>query len=522
MENFKEIALAEYNSDTKTVRRAGTNGKPFWNINSSQFMFVPQFQFPNIPGAKSYIYTATDSNGNTHKFEDNSPIAALTPIWGDIAVGYVTLEVAAVHKRGGEPILAGTRTFYKSAPFPGRNNLPVRARSYKESALMALRYIFKDPSTNCWLTDNAPDPEYYHNVFPSKMISSIIGAMVYLAKLEPNMKDEALQLAKNAADYLLSITYTEGSPLKGLPPTYTMKGLDRDAIFKISRANIHVYDSRKDTCMMIYPAMVGSAYIKLADATGNEKYLTATKEIAEYYAANVLPCGSWYLLVNEPTGTPTSENICVNFSILNFLNEYYNHTGDERFAVLEKNYYEYIEKTCLDQYNWEGQFEDTRLAGNYDNLTHFNANNMINYITEHFVDDQNKISEAETLMRFVEDQFVVWGEHASWNPFLNSGDYWYSPAALEQYAWYVPIDGSTGAVMKAFVNLYKATKNPLLLEKACALGDSITRLQNADSGVYPTHWMTRDCMTNLQNFWINCHIGTAFSMLTLAEAIGEI
>ena len=29
MESFKELALAEYNSDIKTVRRAGINGKPF-------------------------------------------------------------------------------------------------------------------------------------------------------------------------------------------------------------------------------------------------------------------------------------------------------------------------------------------------------------------------------------------------------------------------------------------------------------------------------------------------------------
>ena len=56
---------------------------------------------------------------------------------------------------------------------------------------------------------------------------------------------------------------------------------------------------------------------------------------------------------------------------------------------------------------------------------------------------------------------------------------------------------------------------------ACALGDAITRMQHAESGVIPTHWMSADPAKDLYNFWINCHIGTAFGMLYLADAVGE-
>ena len=55
-----------------------------------------------------------------------------------------------------------------------------------------------------------------------------------------------------------------------------------------------------------------------------------------------------------------------------------------------------------------------------------------------------------------------------------------------------------------------------------ALGDSITRMQDPVSGVIPTHWMKKDCTENLENFWINCHIGTAFQMMGLAKVTGEI
>ena len=97
MDKFGIQALEEYNSDVKTVRRGGF-GKPFWNIHSSQFMFVPELQFPIIPGAVKYIYTAVDSKGNSRSFESESSCAALTPIWKDIAPGMVELKVEAIHQ----------------------------------------------------------------------------------------------------------------------------------------------------------------------------------------------------------------------------------------------------------------------------------------------------------------------------------------------------------------------------------------------------------------------------------------
>ena len=75
--------------------------------------------------------------------------------------------------------------------------------------------------------------------------------------------------------------------------------------------------------------------------------------------------------------------------------------------------------------------------------------------------------------------------------------------------------------MRAMLDLHEATGDPLLLEKACALADAITRMQDGESGVIPTHWMSKDPAKDLYNFWINCHIGTAFNMLHLAELVGE-
>ena len=80
MKNYKEQALAEYNSEKTAAHPGGVNGRPFWNINSSQFMFVPSFQFPQLPGSCGYRFTATDKNGTEHTFTAKAPTESLAPI----------------------------------------------------------------------------------------------------------------------------------------------------------------------------------------------------------------------------------------------------------------------------------------------------------------------------------------------------------------------------------------------------------------------------------------------------------
>ena len=191
-------------------------------------------------------------------------------------------------------------------------------------------------------------------------------------------------------------------------------------------------------------------------------------------------------------------------------------TGNEVWHELEIGHYKYISEVCLKTYKWEGQFEDIKVSGNYQNLTHFAANKMIGYISQHLFDDEKMVAEAVELMRFVEDQFVVWGKYPRWD---QNADFMphYTPAGLEQYFCYAPIDSSTTTIMNAFVDMYLLRKDRLYLEKAMALGDSVTRVQNSENGMIPTFWVGDNCSEGYRNFWINCQIHTAFYMMRLAD-----
>ena len=191
-------------------------------------------------------------------------------------------------------------------------------------------------------------------------------------------------------------------------------------------------------------------------------------------------------------------------------------TGDEKWHELEIGHFNYIVEARLKTFNWEGQFEDIKVSGNYANLTHFTTDAMINYITKHFANDEKMIDTATELMRYVEDQFVLWGEYPKrkWHEGLH-----FTPAGLEQYECYDPICSSTSVIMDAFINMYRLKKDRLYLEKALTLGDTITRMQVPEDGKIPTFWMGENCSYGHKNFWINCQIGTAFSMMKFAEFI---
>lgn len=524
--DLKQRALEEY-CDNLSVHRGGVDGRPYWNAQAFQFMYNPSFLFAPAPGCKRYLYSATDCNNKIHTFEADIQSALLTPIWKDLPKGFVNLTVQAIDENGKPWATVGSRTFFKSAPFVGKDGYPAKACSYRECALKAYDYIFNQPFIQYWLTHGKPDPFYDLNVYPSKIIAALISAMISYAKFEKTKEDGALALAVKAADYLISITFGENSPLNGLPPTYHLGFRENVPGKKVTDFNNAAATERIDRIMMIYPAVAGISYLALEKATGEKRFFDAAKRIADFYKDHVQPNGSWYLLLSVETGENISPNYCVPYDIMEFMNKMHKRTGEKCWNDLEKGCYDYIEKGCLATYNWEGQFEDSTISSNYSNLSHYPAKAMLSYILQNKSEDDKAMAEAVDLLRFIEDQFITWDGYAPWNHAdcsYQGGDIsqWYSPAGLEQYYWYVPIDASTANIMEGFLEMYLTKKDPLHLEKACVLADTITRMQNEKTGLIPTHWMSNTCKEDGGYLWLNCMIATANAMFAMAKAVENI
>ena len=336
MNTLQKQALEEYGSDINTAHHGGVDGRPFWNIHSTQFMYNPCFQFPLIPQCSRYLFTITDCNKKIHTFEAETPSSFLTPVWNDIPEGITQLKVEALNEDGTVGVLAGARSFYKCAPYKGPENYPPKARSYRDCALMAYRYIFNQPYIQHWLLHGTPDVDYDFNVYPSKTISAVINAMIKYAELESEHKEDALKLATNAADFLISISYEDGAPLEALPPTYYI-AFRENTEKKLEEYNNESAIKRFGKLMIMYPATVGIAYLNLEKATGEKRFFDAAMRIADYFKKNVLENGSWYLFLSVDTGKPVVPNCCTEHTVMQFMNAMYKRTNEDIWKELEEN-----------------------------------------------------------------------------------------------------------------------------------------------------------------------------------------
>lgn len=511
-------ALTECCSETTTAHHGGKDGRPFWNSKATQFMFVPAFDFSRIPGCTEYLFKAVDKNGNEHLFTASQPNALLTPVWKDIPEGVVRLYVTALNENGDKDYPVGARTFFKLSPF--RADYPKAECSYRKAFDRAFDYVMHQKFVLHWLNEGVPDPSYDLNVYPCKMISSLIKVMMSYARVCPENKATAVRIAGNAANYLLSLVPGEESALPWLPPTYSFRycktpekyGFDHNGNWR--QAHIH-----GQTTMLIYPALAGEAFLIMEKETGEQKYLEEALKIGEFFFNNVEENGSWKITWSETTGKPVTDNYADPLrQICPFLMGLYLRTRDEKWKNLADGAIRYVEKTVLPSYNWEGQFEDSVLSSNYSNLTHFGAASLAEHYALFYSGNEERMKVAEDLMRFVEDQFVVWNMAPPWYDTKREYDpkLWHTPGVLEQYNWYTPIDSSAAIVAEAFLAMYKAGRGDLYLAKAICLADQLVVMQNSD-GQIPTHWS--DCEGARKDMWFNCMFA---SMKTLGDMAGII
>ena len=513
-ENWEKLARQDAMNPV-APGKVGTD-KPFWNGYARRFIYVPSFEFPVFEKAKKYRFTVLDAKNKVHTFDAERPDEPLTAVWDKLPVGYTTVMVTALN--GKNQIIAdcGSRRFYRAAPFSG--NYAPALRDYRESARWALKYVFDQKHVQAWRTTGQPSRSYNLYCYPNKLIGSVITGMLFYSKISPADREAALDIAQKAADYLISISEKADAPLAYLPPTYMWNIL-----------SAHRFAGQ---IMMIYPCNAGMAYMRLYEETKNEKYRTAAIRIADTYCKLQLDNGSWHLKLWQKDGSPVVEqpkpgqpvpppNYCAAPAISAFLQMIAETTGDKKYQAAADRNLEYINNTVVKTFNWEGQFEDQIPLPPYMNNTKHTAARYAQYILAQKGCTTADVDLARTLLRYAEDQFVVWEKPMPCYPSANLHTReWMLPCVLEQYSYYVPIDASGATLIEFYMSLHQKTGNPLDLAKAKALADAATRAQDQQTGRYFTY-----CEKNSRNKvagWINCAIRTSEVMIKFADYLDSL
>ncbi len=509
--NNGQIALQE----SVVPVRPGIPGKtPFWNANAHQFIYAPAFDFKAVQNAIKYRYEIKCEDKSVHNFDSNVPYSPLSKVWIAMPTGFFELKVIALSTKSDSIGLAGSGKYYKAAYFNGPYHKPIMP--YDKSATIALDNLMHKDYVNYWLTKKVPDPDYPIYRYPAKIFSALIVGAVTHARLKPNTIDakRSTEIAGIVADYLISISFPKGSLWEYYPPTYY--GYSS----KIGRKpGGHVQLSTNFTIM---GADAGNAYLDLYDLTGNEKYLLAAKRIAQTYLKNQLKNGSWYLYVNHETGKPLAENIAIPTSFINYfdrLRKDYNVSGLENAT---RKAFNWIMENPVKTFNWQGQFEDVKALPPYKRQSREQACDFAIYLLR----NHKQTELAQELIRFAEDQFVIWEKplpitiHDNPDPEKSPGwnsKNWITPSVQEQYGFFMPVSRAAGVMMEAYWHAYATTKKEIYLAKAQSIANALTLVQKEHHGDYPTMF-TKYPM----NFWLNSVVYPAKTMMRLQNNLEKL
>jgi len=533
------------------VRPGGVDGHPYWNLYSIYFMYAPVLKFNEVTYAKTYradVYT--DRFQKLTVDCGDKPRVDLSSVWEKIpANGFVTVRCYGVGDDGRERDLAGERSFLKTAAFTG--DYPKAKRSYADTARLIMDFVFDSPYQANFRKTGKPDPKYMKNAYPAKMYQSLINLCLRYGELRPERKAEALSFACLLADYMISLAQKPGTPLEYWVPTYAQG---------FGHPTAKAYAGQT---MTLYPAQAARAIAQVGGALGKSDPERAKRylDFAEKAAATFLRLqgedGTWYIRLDEKTGEPAklvsegetsslrlqkgvdlTKNRAAPADMIAMFDVLFDLTGKEIYRAASDKALKFLMRTDgpMETYNWEGQYEDGPPTPPYRNLTKHPPCGLAIYLLTRFPEDKKLVAAAREMLRFSEDQFVVWekpmrtdGEimtkatcpqlNRDWNWRIASVPEWTVPGALEQYDCYNPIDASNTKLLLTYLAFWQLEKKPLDLAKARAMADAIVNM-TPDNGDLPTHWMGR--VSKGQENWTNCQIGAAMGLLKLSDALGTV
>jgi len=506
-----KIAQPEY---LNAVRPGLPGESPFWNVNSFRFMYAPAFDFKPLESALEYRFTAAAADGKNYTFQAEKPWATLTPLWGGMPTGQVQLKVEAI-KDGQVVGVAGQRNFYRAAMYNGPYHKPVM--DYQQSARLGLTKMFNRDYIRQWLTSSEPHPNYPVPqtpwAYPAKLIGAIVAGSATYATLTPRPPDadEVLQIGRNAADKLIELSLPKGSLMEYFPQTYN-----------------NLPNMKSSVIMLVYPAEAAMAYLDFYDVTGRKKYFDAAKRIANTYKKLQLPNGTWYLMMDNDTAKELYPHFMVPTLIVEFMDRMVQQYGMSEYRSISARAMDWIMNNPLKTYNWAAQFEDAgRPLNLYESFSPAQVLELALYLFDHADERTDNITQAQELLRFAEDQFVVWDKPMKYTrydsvvPELKTENLIF-PCVMEQYTYWVPVNFSSSHLIETYQKAYEVTGRKLYLDKAKDLANTLTVVQKKHFGEYSAHLTNySETFEPRNNVWTNCAVYTARGMNELGKMLND-
>jgi hypothetical protein len=512
-----------------------------WNAVSLQFIDPPVFQL--LPLSKTTVYQAlVQQDGKTWKIESPLPRLDLASIWNQLAVKKFNLTLKWFDADG--KVLAEESSWRTKAPdWQGFHESPAdwiaaadRTIAYLIRVAADGKAPYREPGVPVWIWSAAspapaPSPEnlgpgykleWYRNAFqwradhwpdghdegyPGCIVPAIIYGMLAHAQSGRPQSEAALVMARTAADWALKNRLLNS----GVLPLFPYSTISRGKFFGgIESKNVN----------LLRASWIGLSLVRLYDATKDEKYLDYARHIARITARFQAPDGSFPYRLNPRTGKVT-EAFCtgaIQFSLL--VEALAPHGVDPKLQMASDRAIQWMVAYPAQTNHWQGGYEDVGECRPYQNLTHWEAQLLLQYLCRHKDEDPGYLPLAKKLLRFTEDQFVLFGPENEAHPVPIKG-----PLVFEQYRCWWPMEGHAAYYIQSLIELHKVTNEAVYLDKAKAAANAICAQQFDDGSIsnWGTRWLEDGKVhgTNCGHNWYNTNALAAAALYWLDHYIQE-
>jgi hypothetical protein len=259
--------------------------------------------------------------------------------------------------------------------------------------------------------------------------------------------------------------------------------------------------SSEGRALNISPAAIpASGKLALFQDTGDQRYLDYARHVADVLTRFVGQDGGMPYRVRPDSGKVVEPYTCGHVKVALFLDALAGFDPDPRWCEASRRIIGWVCEHPLQDFNWKACFEDIGRKGAFVNLTGMDALWAVRILVRHATEDDIYLPAARKLFRWVEDQFVNFGDDVSLGRLRT-----FYPAVREQYDCDYPMECHAANYAAACYDLFAATNEAVFRRKLVSTLNAIVRSQRED-GAYST-W-GRDRETGLGGFtsgnnWFN-------------------
>jgi hypothetical protein len=529
------ILVAVFSMHRGVLSKAEESRIISWNAHSRQFIDPPTFRLSPLAGSVTYRAIAEQGGESCH-VESSQPSLDLSSIWDKLPVKSFKLTFQWLDADA--KVLAEESSWRVKAPdWQGFHESP---EDWAAAADRTIDYLirigndgtapYREPGMPVWIWSAAsPTPEptremlgpAYENksvldefrsrhrwagsghpdAYPDCIVPAIIWSMTAHAQLHRSQSQTAMTMARVAADWALK----NRMPDEGALPLFPYSTI---AAGKFG-AGLEV-----DNINLTRASWMGLGMVTMYEATKDRKYLDYARHIAQVTAKFQAADGSFPYRVNFKTGK-VKEAYCtggIQFSLL--VEALERHGVDEQLRLASRRAIQWLLDFPAESNNWQGGYEDVGEARPYFNLTQWEPEVVIAYLCRHKDRNPRYVLQAKKLLRFVEDQFVLFGPQSEAHVVPVKG-----PLVFEQYVCWWPMEVHAGYYLLANLELHRATGEQVYLDKAKATGNAICAQQYPDGAIsnWASRWLDhgKPKGENSGHNWYNCNAIAAYALYRL-------